>query len=382
MGLRFVINQYLKMILQGIVFPCIYAFYKRQHVDGHLVVFADAHHDTLPFSMERMHDEMWKCGYEVVDCLADISEKSILGRAKYMMSFMKLYACARYVFLCDYFLPVASCQKRPETIVVQLWHSGGLLKKFGFDASEDIPSFYRLNPYHNYNLVTVSAPCCEPVLEKAMHLPRGVVRATGISRSDVYFDTDYVERCRNQFYQRYPEAQGKKIILWAPTFRGTPGSPFLPGLVEIMALEEQLGHEAWMVLIKAHPSIDCSAKVSNCDIPSEELLPITDLLLTDYSSILFDYLLFIKPFVLFVPDYEDYRDSRGFYIEYNSLPGRIAKNNDELVSAIRESFTHDGEDVLRKCREFHMGSCDGHSSRRIREYIEGMSTNNDTTFYS
>ena len=69
----------------------------------------------------------------------------------YGKNFMQVYAQAEYVFINSYFLPVSSCRKRKETTVVQLWHSGGLMKKMGYDTTEDIPKYYKGNPTANYD---------------------------------------------------------------------------------------------------------------------------------------------------------------------------------------------------------------------------------------
>ena len=90
-----------------------------------------------------------------------------------MKSFMKGYAAAGYVYICSYFLPVSSCKKREETKVIQLWHSGGLLKKMGYDTGDDIPKYYKGNVTRNYDLVTVSSEVCIPVWERHWDFRKG-----------------------------------------------------------------------------------------------------------------------------------------------------------------------------------------------------------------
>ena len=366
--MKFIIKQYLKMFMQGIFLPIIYTVCRLQPVNKRLAVFADAHHTSVPFSMRQMHVAVESEGFEIVDCIEDFSTMNIWAKICSMVSFMILYSRAKYVFLCDYYLPVSSCKKRPETIVVQLWHSGGLMKTFGYDASEDIPLYYKLNPFKNYDIVTVSASCCEAVLAKAMRLPKEIVKSTGISRSDCYFDNKFLDTCIAFFYKQYPWATGKKIVLWAPTFRGNAASPVLEGTEDILELQKKLGWE-YLVLIKAHPYIDKQRPISNCLIPSEELLPVVDLLITDYSSILFDYIIFEKPFVLFCPDYQEYKQKRGFYIDYESLPGPIVTSGVQVAEAVRYAITNSNRRLLSECRKHHMGKCDGHATQRILDQI-------------
>lgn len=367
--IKYIVKQYMKMLMQGFFLPVIYQLYRHIPVQSHRVVFADAHHENLPFSMQAMHQTMKEKGYEVIDFLYDSGRISTLRQIVFMIRFMKLYASARYVFLCDYFLPAASCRKKKETMLIQLWHSGGLLKTMGFAASEDIPAFYKLNPHKNYDLVTVSAPCCIPIFVSSMHLPKSVIQATGISRSDLYFNSKFLTNCREHFYTLYPEARDKNILLWAPTFRGTAGSPYLVGTEDIRNLQKELG-DKWLVLIKAHPYIDQKSLVSNCKIPTEQLLPIVDLLITDYSSVLFDYLLLEKPFILFAPDYAIYSKTRGFYLEYDSLPGPIVIEGNKLAYTVWDTLQNPPKEALRKNRQFHMGCCDGQATQRIWSWIQ------------
>ena len=215
---KFVIKQMAKMILQNVILPVVYRIYARKPVKGNKVILADAHHDEIPYSMENIKKYVDEKGYDVEEFFIDFGKCQAFALFKQMVRFMKMYAEAKYVFICDNFLPIASCKKREETIVVQLWHGGGLLKKIGYDTPDDIPEMYKGNVYKNYSLVTASADCVVPVLERAMRQKKGIVQATGLSRTDSFYDAGYLEKCKKKFYELYPEAGDKKIILWAPTF--------------------------------------------------------------------------------------------------------------------------------------------------------------------
>lgn len=380
-SVQFFLKQAGKMALQHLLLPAVYRIgcWMHRRVRDDLAVFADAHHKGLPFSMEAMYQATENLGYTVRLHVYDYSHESTWKGFCHSIAFMFLYSQARYVFLCDNFLPAASCKKRKETTLVQLWHSCGLLKRMGYDTGQDVPPYYKGNVYRNYDLVTVSAPCCEPCLTSGMRQPPGIVRALGVSRTDVYFDEAWREACRRDFYKASPQARGKKILLWAPTFRGNAASPTLSGMEAVLRLEEELGPE-WMVVRKMHPHLDMRAetetgqKLSTCDIPTEQLLAVTDLLITDYSSTLFDYLLFDRPFVLFSPDLEEYRKERGFYIEYESLTPYMVTQEKLLAETVLAAYEgwNRGEDreQLRTVRDYHCQACDGNATRRILDYIE------------
>lgn len=405
----FRIKQYIKMLLQNVLLPLLYAFFRHRPVRKGSVIFADAHHEEIPFAMERMYEQVCalqergdddkagakdvisgkdgakdgagcKAGAKDSACGQNVREVQVFVRdfgrlsfgamVKFLITFMKQYATAEYVFICDYFLPVASCKKRPETKVVQLWHSCGLMKKIAFDTGEDIPKNYRGSMFDNYSYLTLSADICVDVHARALRLPRERIFATGVSRTDHYFDKKWNERCRAHFYEQHPEARGKKIALWAPTFRGNAAMPYLEGLEDIKAAAQELSDQ-WFFILKAHPHIDAHGRVSNCSIPTEELLTVADVLITDYSSVLFDYLIYGKAAVLFAPDLKKYEEKRGFYLDYRRIPFRLVEDAQLLKDAVTgaEEFTkvHRAEQEAF-CREY-VGACDGHATERILKLI-------------
>lgn len=395
----FRIRQLIKMLLQNVLLPVVYAWYARKPVREGTIIFADAHHEEIPFSMRRAYEMLTdpadaaRCAgrYHVLICVRDFNRMSWVSLMRYLLWFMKQYASAQYVFLCDYYLPAAACRRRKETTVIQLWHSCGLMKRIAYDAKDDIPRGYRGNMFGNYTFLTLSAPVCVPVHARALRIPESRICATGISRTDYYFDESWNSRCRERFYEQCPQARGKKIALWAPTFRGNAAAPRLEGLEAVREAAEAL-QEEWYFILKAHPHIDAHQRVSNCEIPTEELLPAADLLITDYSSVLFDYLLYRKPAVLFAPDLEQYEAGRGFYLDYRSIPFPLTRTAEELIQAVAGSAEaparHAGDgagspggckaaaggnlgpdewssEAVGRFREKYVGACDGHATERI-----------------
>ena len=366
--MKFFVKQCLKMFVQNFLLPIIYKIYSRKPIDKDLVIFADAHNSEIPYSMKLMKEKISQRKFNIEECYTDYQSGSYIKIIFEMIRFMKLYAKAKYVFICDNFLPVSSCKKRKGTVVIQLWHAGGILKKFAYDTEDDIPSYYKGNVFKNYDIVTVSDECCIPVYESAMKLKRDVIRATGVSRTDYLFLDSYKDNCYKSFYEKYPQAKGKKIVLWAPTFRGKANDPFLLGQEYINKLKNELESE-WFVITKVHPHLDTKKHISDSEIPTEELLPIIDILITDYSSIIFDYSLLNKPLLLFAPDYEEYIQKRGFYISYESIPGRIVKEGELLYKELLNEYNNFNADEMIKFAKKYMGSCDGSCTEKLIDIL-------------
>lgn len=411
MDLKFTLKQYCKMFAQNCVLPFYYTLCRQAKMEKRLVIFADAHHNSRPGNMDSLYeyltekdgsgkqDEDGRNGtrpgggnttagkknerFRIMELYLDYQNASFGAVMRHMLRFMKYYARAEYVVICDNFLPVASCKKRPETKVIQLWHACGAYKKFGYDTEDDIPKNYHGNVFRNIDLVTVSADCCVKPFASAMRLPEECVRPLGVCRTDVYFQKDWQESCRREFYQAYPQAKGKKIALWAPTFRGKAGEPELLDL-DLKRLQASLGEE-WLVLTRVHPHMMKKYGKDNCSIVTERLFPVTDVLIADYSSLIYEYLLFGKPLVLYVPDLKHYEEQRGFYLKIEEIPGQRIEREEELPHAIEEAYVlwqkdrklQDGDregsekKKLSIFMERYMSGCDGHATERVAAYMEG-----------
>ena len=368
----FWVKQIIKMIFQQVILPVIYNIYAVKPVIPNTVILADAHHDEIPFSMLAIKDELMQHPeLQITELYWNNSSCSVLGIFRNMACFMKKYATAETVIICDNFLPAASCRKRKGTSVIQLWHACGAFKKFGYDTSADIPSYYKGNVLANCDLVTVSSQICVKPFSSAMRLPEKAVRPVGVSRTDLYFNDTFNQACRNQFFSQYPNSQGKKIVLWVPTFRGNPGIASVKGLDDILHARDQLKDTHYFI-IKLHPHTQAHIEGTNCNISSEELLPVADVVITDYSSILFDAMIYKHPLIPFVPDLDEYLDNRGFYLDYNTLPGLRAQNLEQLLQILTdEDLLHSSVNkVYTDFYDKYMASCDGHSTKRIINYIK------------
>lgn len=371
MNIKFVLRQYIKTIVNKIFLPAVYKIYCRYPVKKGKVLFADGHHHELPYSMAYLYQYVKEKGYETELHLADFGADSYLSGIRAMIKFMKSYATADCVFICDYYLPAGSCKKRRETKVVQLWHACGALKKFGYDAEEDISSFYKGNSMKNCTLVTVSSKTCEAIYAGAFKVPKRAVRALGISRTDRYMSESYREACIKKFYKACPEAKGRKVILWAPTFRGNARMPRLEGYEALEAMEKQLGKDYFLVR-KLHPHLEGKCGVSNCSLMTEEIMAAADILITDYSSVLFDFMVFKKPVVLFAPDSKKYTKSRGFYLDYDSIPAFHTKNAAELTQGVRAALSGKlpvSKEAYDKFYRRYMEQCDGRATERIIQEV-------------
>ncbi|MDD6038593.1 MAG: CDP-glycerol glycerophosphotransferase family protein [bacterium] len=369
-------REQIKTIMQRYLLPMVYQLSKRKQINKNLVLLADAHHESLPYSMWEIKKALDESGrYEVRELCKDYQKGSHLAILKSMLQFMRAYANAGFVIICDNHLPVASCRKRPETKVIQLWHSGGALKRFGYDSPGNISADYHGgNVYANYDLITVSADYAVEPFTRAMKTDETKVQVTGISRTDWYFDEAKKQAVRECFYEEYPDARGRKIILWAPTFRGSAANPVLVGESEIARLKEALGRE-YFLIEKIHPHAQSKRKTQTSRLLAEQLLVVADVLISDYSSIIYDYAYFGRPLVLFTPDFRQYEKDCGFYEKYDTIPARVAHSYDKLYEAVIHAAADESADSRAAMQAFYqrtMTACDGHATQRILQWMENQ----------
>ena len=340
-------------------------------IDRNLVVLADGHQNRMPYSMAVLARELKKNpDIKVVEYYRDYSFCDACKGLLVMLRFMPLYARARYVFISDCYIPVSCCKKRKGTTVVQLWHSCGLLKKVGTDSATEKEGMTKWQ-HRNYDVFTTSAACVSDTLSQALNIPRHIFSEAGVSRMDILFSKHSVAQIRKNFFRHCPEYLGKKIILWAPTFRGTTQNSYLVGQEMILRLQKELPEE-YALIIKTHRFARSKDIDTLIPYSAEYIQIVADILITDYSSIYFDYLYFRRPVVLFAPDLQQYQSTVGLYRPYESIPGRITHSYEQLREAVLTAPSWADETYVRQLDALwdeQMTYCDGRSTEKLLTQI-------------
>ena len=307
------------------------------------------------------------------------------GKERFLEMIRNMTTC-EYILLEDYFRYISFMDVRPGQQICQLWHGAGAYKKFGF-SREGNSEHIKIHPgYRKYAKAITSADAIRPCYAEAFDISLDKVQATGIPRTDIFFDEEYIQKTREELYEEYPYLKGKKVILFAPTYRGIRANDAAYDFEQIQPdlFYEQLGDE-YIFLFKWHPATYNNLKreeISAYDLEKydgffrdfsqerdiNDLLLITDVLITDYSSVIFDYLLVDKPIVYYAYDLEDYQGGRGLYFPFEEyVYGIVARKQDELINAIKaEDMCEEKRSAFRK--KF-MEACDGHSTGKTCKLI-------------
>ena len=369
-----------------VYFPKVYSSYCTESVQENKVLFLEMRFTKLSNSFELIYKALEESGEYDLKC-SYVQFNFIRGRefTQRVNEMLKELATAKYVFVDDASLILSSIPLRKETVAINLWHACGAFKKFGRSTAELKfgSSAATLDKYPNYgNLthVTVSSPEVIWAYEEAMHLPKGIVKATGVSRTDQFYDKEFVESRKQKLYEIMPEAKGKKVILYAPTFRGHVATASSPDRIDFERFCRELGNE-YVIVCKHHPfvknppiipeELQHFARDLTKYLSIEDLLCCADICISDYSSLVFEYSLFEKPMIFYAYDYDNYCDWRGFYYDYSEFtPGPVVQTEDELLNSIKNIDTQFDKQKVIDFKEKFMGSCDGHATERIIELMK------------
>lgn len=317
----------------------------------------------------------------------------------------KLAAAASVIVLEDFYPQLHALDLREGTSVVQLWHACGAFKMFGLSDIGKVSHLGQDTKNHrNYSAAIVSSEAMVPFYSEAFGVAAESVMPLGVPRTDIFFGQEYSRNVRERLYGTYPGLAGKQVVLFAPTFRGGGNKdayyPWERFLVD--AFVEALPEDSVLV-VKNHPFVKqkfCCKEENKgrvLDLTGQEnindILFITSLLITDYSSCIFEASLLAVPMLFYVFDLEEYVKSRDIYFDFASFaPGKQVKSFEELkeeagkilsVSKLgreeileneegQEEGWQEAEESEEKRKEFcsyFLGSLDGHSTERVSEMI-------------
>ena len=298
-------------------------------------------------------------------------EHTLIGSIKYFFNcFKQIYHMnTSKVIVLDYNNFVVSKFKKKEVKVVQLWHATGAIKKFGNDIKREYP-------IENYDYVTCSSDAWKDIYSSAFNVPKENVVPVGIPKTDSLFSEKKLNKYREYIYNKYPQIKGKKVVLYAPTFRGVLASKIRCEEVNLEYIQKALGDD-YVVIHKLHPwlshiSFDNDPRIINGnDEGLRKLFSVSDYLISDYSAIIFDFAILEKPMIFFTPDIEKYKVDRGFYEDYEKvMPGPICLSEEEVVKAIKEN--NFSKEAIVNFKNKYFKYKDGKSTKRVCELIKSL----------
>lgn len=337
------------------------------------IVFISYFETHLTGNFKLISDELKKRnkGYKIVHLIRKF-DNTLFGKFIYLLNFiMQTYHIntSSAVLLDGNNFPVCNIKKKEETTIIQIWHACGAVKKFGCDIS-------RRFKIRNYDYVYVAGEEFQKTFSTAFNMEKDKILKLGVAKTDILYNKDTMEKYRQQMYKRYPQIKGKKVLLYAPTFRGDGVFDKKYVQLDLSYIYQEL-EEDYVLLYKMHPFLhDISLGHENNEsiinvnhLEIYELFSVSDILVSDYSAVIFDFSILEKPIILYAPDLEEYKAKRGLYYDYEELaPGPICYTKEDMVRVIKNEDYQVKK--VRQMKERFFDHQDGQSTGRVVNEIE------------
>lgn len=351
--------------------------------NGRRILFTSDSRAELGGNQKIVYDRMVERGLDRTYDLQTLFKSSINVRRGFRDRLRLPWLLARAdTIVIDDYQPVIAHLTYPDARIIQLWHAWGAFKTVGYSR---VGKPGGLSPYSrvhkNYAVAIVSSASEVAAYAEAFGIPESRVKPTGIPRMDQFWDPARAAASREATSRAYPATTGRRVFLFAPTFRGhgAKTASYDLGLLDYPGLYALCVEKDAVCLIRMHPFVRTPLDIpaayadriidgSTSSIDINDVLFATDVLITDYSSVVFEFSTMDRPMLFFAPDLEEYIASRDFYVDYESfVPGRIVRTFPDLLDSIRREDY--GEERLAAFRAEHLDRFDGQATDRVIDVI-------------
>ena len=289
---------------------------------------------------------------------------------------------AQIILMDNVFLPMAYLKRRRGVKVIQLWHGTGTIKKFGQHVNTGRLKMLEKKANSNITHLIVNSEGTRRLYAETFGISEERVYPIGLPKTDELIrriteaEKLGLNQDREAIYQKYSIPEHAKLILYAPTFRdqelqGTGILQKLEGLQKALPEEYYLGLRLHPFIAEACLGLKLLPRVCQMSFETDlnSLLMASDVLISDYSSIIFEYCLTGRPMVFYAYDLKEFSDhGRGFYSDYQAyVPGPVTATAEETAAVIREN-RFDME-VISTFRNNHFSYLDGKATERLLRFI-------------
>ena len=293
--------------------------------------------------------------------LCKMIPSGIVGKIGYlfeMLRQMNALATSMVVILDGYCILACMLRHKKELKIIQIWHALGSFKRFGKSildmeggSSSKVAEAFKM--HENYDLIATSGDECVKHFSEAFGQPEEKFIPIGIPRMDYLTDEGESEKTKRAVYSVYSRLDnGKKTILYVPTFRDNPQdtqrlrqkTEELKNAVDFSRFNLVVKHHAVDTGLEEIYTTSKSDYVSGTAFMGMDFMCVCDFVITDYSSIIYEALLKDLPLYIYCFDGERYIDERGFYIDFwKDIPAVYGKTAQEIYGAIADGKTAPAE---------------------------------------
>ena len=262
---------------------------------------------------------------------------------------VKEMASARIVVLDTYNIPASMLKHRSHQVIAQIWHSIGTMKKNSYsilDRPEGRSSkiAYAMDMHKNYDLIFCAGEGYREYLAESFNYQPETLTIVPLPRIDVLRDKDYQAKKRSEILAKHPELDGRKVVVYAPTFRmgEDERQAFTEAVKELKEAVDAYGGK-YKLVVKAHPIDEVK---SDCEgFSTMDMMSVADAFISDYSCAIYEAGVMGIPLYFYTYDFDEYMSRRSVYMDYRSeIPGKMHADAASLMKDIDE----DGADSERQ----------------------------------
>jgi len=337
-------------------------------------VLATARVTRLEGNLAYLHDAMRRARPDLpIVTILEPYSYGLRGKIAYLLRLVRgmYHLRTSSLFVVDNaYLPVHVAPHRAGTTVVQVWHAVGALKRFGADVSGGLRGPERHFLHRHYDYVVCAGERSREPWSRAFLTPPDRVLPLGVARTDFFFDPGALAAARERILGAYPALRDGRVVVYAPTFRGRGrGKQPAPGF-DAATLRAALPPDHRLVL-KSHPNLDARLvptdgfdAVIEPSVEMNEVFAAADVLVTDYSSSIFEWALLRRPLVLLTSDLAEYEREPGLYLDPRTeLIGDRVDDPADLPRAIAAARVDEAAWAAFVARQIE--ACDGAASDRF-----------------
>ncbi len=252
------------------------------------------------------------------------------------------------VCIIDSYIPTVSILKHKKNLtVIQMWHSNGTMKKFGYTTlkkREGTLSKYAkiLKMHHGYDIIFASGEAYKEHLALGFKAPIETIKVYSLPRIDLLKNKDYEQKVREKIFSKYPELQNssKENVVYAPTFRKDESKleQYVNDLIDSIDLSK------YNLIVKLHPLSKYQVQNQNVifdkDFSTFDMLFVTDKLISDYSCVIYEAGVRNIPLYFYAYDLSYYDFIRGLALDYNELPGYTERDAKLLAADLEKDYDY------------------------------------------
>lgn len=345
----------------GAIMGFFYSFYKRRKTEDK-IAFISRQSETPSTDFRYLINEI-KTNYPQykVVVLCKMIPSSFGGKIKYvgeMFRQMNALATSKVVVLDGYCILASMLRHKKDLKIIQIWHALGAFKKFGKsvldkEGGKSSKTADAFKMHRNYSYIATSGDECVPFFAQAFGQPVSKFIPIGIPRMDYLTDPEENERVRGNVLRKYPQlANGRKNILYAPTFRDTQqDKDALENATQ--ELVNKVNYSDFNLIVKHHvvdsnkEQIYTDSRMNMAEgenFTAMDFMCVADYVVTDYSSVIYEALLKDLPIYIYCFDSDKYIDERGFYIDFwTDIPALYSKNAKGICDFIASGMRANAE---------------------------------------